>query len=173
MSQSWQIMEIQLSQPAGAWAGFCIHVANAHVTQIKMHHVQGLGCGMRGSKGVVQPLVIFSRIGMRGIYSPFSRDGKDAEDAFTRWWCWPLPASIISTTSQQQKGSGVLGLQSRRKAVSKYKAVFPAKNTGKANSVDIQTTASNICFQGRSLKDASTVDAIRKNSRGIAFPWSE
>lgn len=32
-----------------------------------------------------------------------------------------------------QKKSEVLGLQSSRKAVSKYKAVFPAKNTGKAN----------------------------------------
>lgn len=30
MSQSWQIMEIKLSQPSRTWAGFCIHVAKTH-----------------------------------------------------------------------------------------------------------------------------------------------
>lgn len=45
-------------------------------------------------------LFFFFLIGITARYFPFSREGKDAEDAFVPWWCWPLPASITSTTSQ-------------------------------------------------------------------------
>lgn len=85
MSQSWHIMEIQLSHPTGAWAGFCILVANtcnidrtAPCAGAGLWHVWLQKCGLTSCY-----FTIF--IGNRARYVPSSREGEDAKDVFTPW----------------------------------------------------------------------------------------
>lgn len=90
MSQAWQVMEMQHSRPAG------IRVPSAHA--------KALCAGARLWHAQLQRWALtyffFFLIDITARYFPFSREGKDAEDAFVPWWCWPLPASVTSTTSQ-------------------------------------------------------------------------
>lgn len=84
-----QVVEMQFSQSAG------IIVPSTHAK------VLWARAGLCHAWLQIWTLTFFFSplIDITARYFHFSREGKDAEDAFTPWECWPLPASITSTTS--------------------------------------------------------------------------